>query len=378
CRKCESGSECPSLACDIKGRCADETSVVYALAGTGSYDATCGTKASPCISVGTAASMLSSSRPYLVLIKTSTGFNDTMTIPPGLDAHVFGNGQKISAYSSPPGPGIIISGGNVVIDDLIVEQTNVGSSSNPTAAIACSEGNLKLLRVELTNTDTDYNAVGLRLEGCSAGVQQSTFTGNRTALVSSPGLGGPVNTLTVERSLFQGNVQALDFSGDSFTIRNNLFIANGQTSYVRIIKPGAETSGVFAYNTLYSNDNNCSYEGGLIACEYGNAKCGIQSSNLFWHNMFGGSGNGPCYDQVYETPAPAIKYTLAEATWPGDGNVNADPLLKDPDNGDYTPGSGSPAIDAGDEDPNVVPDVDYFGNPRPQGAHPDIGAIEAE
>jgi hypothetical protein len=55
-----------------------------------------------------------------------------------------------------------------------------------------------------------------------------------------------------------------------------------------------------------------------------------------------------------------------------------DPLLTDPTNGDFTPGSGSPAIDNGDQTSDIAPSVDYNGDPRPLGRAPDIGAIEAK
>ncbi|MBR4371765.1 MAG: DUF5123 domain-containing protein, partial [Victivallales bacterium] len=72
-----------------------------------------------------------------------------------------------------------------------------------------------------------------------------------------------------------------------------------------------------------------------------------------------------------------------------DGNIWADPLFTDADNGDFTLKAGSPCIDAGDG--TVAPATDYWGRPRmdvlkvvdtgipdENGACPDIGIYEMQ
>jgi parallel beta-helix repeat protein len=62
---------------------------------------------------------------------------------------------------------------------------------------------------------------------------------------------------------------------------------------------------------------------------------------------------------------PIVTYCDIEGGWSGEGNLNADPLFVDPDNGDYHLGDGSPCIDAGNNE--AVPegiDTDLDGNPR--------------
>ena len=58
-----------------------------------------------------------------------------------------------------------------------------------------------------------------------------------------------------------------------------------------------------------------------------------------------------------------------------EGNIDADPLFTDPENGDYTLQAGSPCIDTGtaDTDGDGYDDItDYFGQA------PDMGAYEFE
>jgi hypothetical protein len=60
-----------------------------------------------------------------------------------------------------------------------------------------------------------------------------------------------------------------------------------------------------------------------------------------------------------------ISYTNVRGGFPGPGNIDADPLFIDPNNGDLRLSPGSPCIDAGDN--TAVPDgidTDLDGNPR--------------
>jgi hypothetical protein len=79
----------------------------------------------------------------------------------------------------------------------------------------------------------------------------------------------------------------------------------------------------------------------------------------------------PRYAPAGYTTEPS--YSLTEITHPGGTNKTGDPLFVNASTGDFTPGSGSPALDGGN--PADAPMVDINGNPR--GSAPDIGAFEA-
>ena len=90
------------------------------------------------------------------------------------------------------------------------------------------------------------------------------------------------------------------------------------------------------------------------------------TNSILWDNngevMYGGGGG-----------TLTATYSDIEGGFDGEGNISADPLFVDADNGDYTLQGGSPCIDAGtaDLDGDGVDDMtDYFGTA------PDMGAFE--
>jgi len=101
---------------------------------------------------------------------------------------------------------------------------------------------------------------------------------------------------------------------------------------------------VFYANTIYEGDGE---GGGLEASD------NIYVFNsVFW-------GNIP--DQIDNNPT--VVYSNIEDGWPGEGNIDADPLFVSPEEGHFSLLSGSPCIDTGD------PEL-----PDPDGTRSDMGA----
>ena len=92
-------------------------------------------------------------------------------------------------------------------------------------------------------------------------------------------------------------------------------------------------------NTLVGNTNALNMQASAVACA-GELSSGLFSSNIMWDQ----TGR-----HVFGCDQAPIQFSLHQGDAPeGTGNLNADPLFADPDNGDYALGEGSPAINAGD------------------------------
>lgn len=74
------------------------------------------------------------------------------------------------------------------------------------------------------------------------------------------------------------------------------------------------------------------------------------------------------------TGVAAIVYSDVIDGYTGEGNINADPLFVNPDDGDLRLSEGSPCISLASE--AAAPGADLLGVVRPQGAGPDMGAYE--
>lgn len=157
---------------------------------------------------------------------------------------------------------------------------------------------------------------GLYLYGTNATIRDVVFTGN---IATTPS-GSPV-----------GGAMAVQ-NGGTITIANALFAGN-QAPGGAAIYNGSGTSTTITNATF---KNNVATTAGIV-CQ--------DSSNLTIRNsiVWGNTGS------IYCGTAPAITYSDVEGGFTGAGNVNANPLFRNASHpGNAHLGSGSPAIDAGD------------------------------
>ncbi|HUU94136.1 MAG TPA: right-handed parallel beta-helix repeat-containing protein, partial [Phycisphaerae bacterium] len=142
--------------------------------------------------------------------------------------------------------------------------------------------------------------------------------------------------------------------------------------------------------------NSAYYDGGGVYCNNDSHPM-ISNCTISENSAFHGGGGVCCNDsssptitncilwadtpdEIYpgEYGDPVVRYSDVQGDWPGNGNIDADPLFVDPPNADYHVSGDSPCIDAADNEA-VPPDeldldedgdttepipFDLDGNPR--------------
>jgi len=185
------------------------------------------------------------------------------------------------------------------------------------------------------------------------------FVGNSSGY--GAGLHTSVGTMSVDGCVFSDNI-AQQWGGGS-AIRAELFSSGSRVTSCTIVNnigpsPWGAVTCLFPGSTLEVSNcvlyENRSSPGGPL-------------------EHFGGGGTF------------GVSYSLVQGGYPGEGNIDADPLFYDPENGDYRPAAGSPCIDAGSNalvPPGLTTDIDGWprivdGNADGT-ATVDMGAYEAQ
>jgi Right handed beta helix region/Chlamydia polymorphic membrane protein (Chlamydia_PMP) repeat len=211
-------------------------------------------------------------------------------------------------------------------------------------------------------------------------VINSTFTGN-TSGRRGGGIRSSSSTVTVTNSTFNDNVADTggggisNYSG-SVKVTNCSFSGNaageGGGMYNNTSSP-AVNNCVFRGNSAWygggmSNQydsspfvTNCTFSGNLAAAGGGvyntNGSNPTLTNCILWRNT--------PYEVVSNLSTPTVSYSNMRGGFPGEGNVDSDPMFLDVDGGDLQLRSESPCVDAGNND--AVPvgvDADANGDPR--------------
>lgn len=274
--------------------------------------------------------------------------------------------------------------------DVVVESTQGaaattidGNGNGSVVTFASSEGPGAILR-GLTITNGTGTATL-----CSPPPNPNTRGGGIICCASSP---------TIEQCVITGNSSTDDGggvyargAGASPTLDRCIITSNSSGNGGGIY--ACCGAGYDVVNCIIANNTASTAGGGGIAL-LGGSNVSIRSSTVTGNTAAQGAGilmNGPnvtivnsivwgnLSDQIWvagtATP-PQVSFSDVQGGWPGNGNIDANPLFVNPASGDYRLAGHSPCIDAGDSSVPNLPSVDFEGDPRIVGGTVDIGADE--
>ncbi|MBD3169450.1 MAG: T9SS type A sorting domain-containing protein [candidate division Zixibacteria bacterium] len=245
------------------------------------------------------------------------------------------------------------------------------------------------------------------------GINCSFFTSptiiNNIIINNSAGVGGGICCLVNCNPVIRGNIigpnegQGIYLSGSAPIIENNVIEGNGASSYGGGIFCNGASDATISRNIIRSNDGGL--WGGGILCVASNP---LITNNVFYRNQAYDWGGGICCDASSPTIVnntissnvafssggglfclngaaptvintifwndgpdeidtrsggmPAVSYSNILGGWQGEGNMNIDPLFRDPENNDFHlmatycgDTDDSPCIDMGD--PSIDEDL---------------------
>jgi hypothetical protein len=211
---------------------------------------------------------------------------------------------------------------------------------------------------------------GIYCFGSSPTVTNCTVSGNS----AYQGGGGMRNHYysnpTVTNCVLSGNGADYYGGGISNTDYSSPTVTNctlsGNTSYY----------GGGMYNDYQSHPavTNCTFGGNSAVYNGGGMYNDWNSDPTVTNCILWANTGGAIYNN---SSTPVVTYSDVEGGYPGEGNINADPLFVDPDSSDYHVDICSPVINAGD--PDYTPDpgeTDMDGMDRVMNGRVDMGADE--
>ena len=242
----------------------------------------------------------------------------------------------------------------------IMNSTITGNTGDDGSGIYCDHSFPMITSTRISGNSARYGG-GLYCDDSNPTIMSSTISDNNAA-----SFGGGIYCLdsspTVTNCTISGNI-ADGYGGGLALLSDFSSRTFPQES------PKVENSGFRREVRSSPTITNCTISGNYAG--YGGALyCCLASPTITNCILWGDSS--PYGPEIYESISyPEVTYSDVQGGWPGEGNIDADPLFVMEE--DFHLNPGSPCIDAG-----IAADipVDIDGDVRPYGAGFDMGADE--
>lgn len=303
------------------------------------------------------------------------------TIQSAIDASAHGDAIKVAAgvYVE----NINFHGRNVMVVSEAGPATTVidGARRGATVTFESQETAMAVLEGFTIRNGLAYFGAGMVVNGSAPTIvgnvfeQNVHYSGGYGAAIGANG-GSPI----VERNLFRGNgcdaqwtAGVVSFvNGSSPWIFNNVFIDNPTCMAINMTLPVGNTPRVFN-NTIVGNRGGVHVDARISAVQQVFRNNLIAANQIGLELVFNPGGNEPTWTNNL-VHGNATDYLGIAPQTGANGNLSADPLLKNAAAGDVHLLAGSPAIDAGVSTPAGFPEQDFEGDTRIVDGNGDLAA----
>ncbi|MBC8228564.1 right-handed parallel beta-helix repeat-containing protein [bacterium] len=260
----------------------------------------------------------------------------------------------VSGFTITNGATVTTSGGGIICNSSPTIIHNIITANLGVGGIACRKNASPVI---IDNIITENASGGVVVTVTEFGAPEIT---NNIIIDNRPDgiyLGNSGSANITNNIIMNNSQNGIYCDGVSTNITQNIIVSNGNWGIHCL---DIRSSPKIINNTISDNSG-----GGIRSASY---SAPTVLNTIIW-------GNGT---QEIELSNATIYVTYSDIKggWPGEGNIDADPLFIDP-GGDFHLSDYSPCIGAGIMTPDV-PNTDIDGNPRPNppGSNPDMGASE--